>query len=152
MEIGQKLFFLARQKGIFLKQVAKDLGFKTIEVAIMIVVEHKPGVSQEEIRDVTSFDEASVARSLKSLEDRDFIKREVNPENRRLKKVLLTDEGLSSNKEFKKILNFWDDELLSSLTQSERDSLGEVLDKAIIDPERLNLESMLHKWKEINNE
>lgn len=151
MEIGQKLFFLARQKGIFMKQVAKEAGFKMIEIAVMFVANHKPGVSQEEIRDVTSFDEASVARSLKSLEDRNLITRKVNPQNKRLKKVHLTDDGLEVTAEFEKVLTFWDDELLSSLTTNERNDLGEILDKATIDPERIKLDAMLHKWKEQNN-
>ncbi|GKQ42335.1 hypothetical protein RD055328_02580 [Companilactobacillus sp. RD055328] len=152
MEIGPKLFFLARQKGTFLKQIAKDEGFKIIEVAIMFASEHHPGVSQEEIRDKASFDEASIARSLKSLEDRNLIIRKVNPENKRLKKVFLTKQGFEITASFKKVLNFWDDELLSSLTMSERENLGEILDKAIIEPERLEPDSMLSKWKEQSNE
>ncbi|MGR3742310.1 MarR family winged helix-turn-helix transcriptional regulator [Companilactobacillus sp. DQM5] len=151
MEIGQKIFFLARQKGMFLKQIAKEHNYKVIELAILAVADHKPGVSQEEIRDVTSFDEASVARSLKSLEDRNLIKREVNPENKRLKKVLLTSEGQKANDKFKSILDFWDDELLSELTKNERDRLGELLDKATIDSEKFKVDSMVKKWRE-NNE
>lgn len=147
MELGQRIFYLARQKAMFLKQVAKDDNFKIIELAIMGVAGHHPGISQEEIRDIVQFDEASVARSLKDLEAKKLITREVNLENKRLKKVRLTEAGTKCTKHFNEILSFWDNELLEDLSLEERQEIEELLDKAALNSEKLRVDNMLTKWR-----
>lgn len=150
LELGQKIFFLARQKAMFMKQIVKENDFKIIDMATMSVVDHMPGSSQEYIRDITSFDEASIARTLKNLEDRHLIERTVNPKNKRLKMVRLTPEGKLVSQKFKEIMDFWDDKLLSDLTTAERKEFGLLIDKALVDSEKVGVDHMLSEWRKKN--
>lgn len=152
MELGQRIFFLARQKAMFLKQALREKDFKMIEFAIMVFLYHEPNSSQERIRDITTIDEASVARTVKKLEKNKLVTRSVNPENKRSNLVRLTEKGQQVTTEMQKVMDFWDDELLANLSKEKRAEFEILLDEILGDKKKLSVEYMLKEWEKRNYE
>lgn len=59
----------------------------------MIFLSHKQGITQDDIARKFQIDKGAVARSVKKLEDREFIRRIPDPENRRKYLIFLTEKG-----------------------------------------------------------
>jgi DNA-binding MarR family transcriptional regulator len=73
-----------------------------------------------------SFD-AAVARSLKQLETRDLIRREIDASNQRTKKVYAQAAGDDCKKEMDRIMDHWNSTLLDGLSESEVEAIVAML-------------------------
>ena len=68
-----------------------------------------------------------------SLEERGYVRRERNPDDRRAYLLQLTPEGRRMQVRARKVMLGAEDELLGSLNQSERQQLRELLAKVAAD-------------------
>lgn len=76
-----------------LNEILKGNDLNTIDGVLLVIVGKHPGLGQEKIGDITLFDGASIARSLKRLEKGELVERKVHPMNHRKKVVNLTSKG-----------------------------------------------------------
>ena len=53
------------------------------EMRFIMMIYDNPNISQDDLVSISGNSKASIAKTLKKLEDEDYIKREINPENRR---------------------------------------------------------------------
>ena len=67
-----------------------DLGH---EVRYIMMIYDNPCISQDDLVTMSGQSKGNIAKSLKKLEDEGFIKREVNPENRRKYMLRTTSKG-----------------------------------------------------------
>ena len=67
-----------------------DLGH---EVRYVMIIYDNPNISQDDLVNIYAESKAKIAKSLKKLEDKGYIKREVNPENRRKYMLNVTPKG-----------------------------------------------------------
>lgn len=75
----------------------------------------KEGINQEELSSILLIDKALTARSVKSLEKKGFVIRKTIPEDRRFKKIFLTDKAKSQKKIFYSILQKWENFTIEGL-------------------------------------
>lgn len=75
-----------------------NIEFKEIELArgqylyVVRIYEH-PGIISEQLANLIKVDRSTVARAVKKLEDHGFIKREGDPDNKKIKHLYVTDKG-----------------------------------------------------------
>lgn len=90
------------------------------EIRFVLMIYDNPNISQDDLVALSGQSKASIAKSLKKLENRGFVEREVNPKNRRkymLKTTSKADEivpkirQISKNWEMEVGINEDDDEL-----------------------------------------
>jgi len=60
---------------------------------ILMHIRHEDGMHQTQLAETIGRDKPSVTRALDALEDRDWLRRSVDPEDRRSHRLTLTDEG-----------------------------------------------------------
>ncbi|MGL5902146.1 MAG: MarR family winged helix-turn-helix transcriptional regulator, partial [Cetobacterium sp.] len=89
----------------------------------------KDGVSQDELANTLYIDKGTTARSLKTLEEAGFIKREVSDSDKRVNIVRLTEKGLKLEPEITAVLKEWDRILAHSLSKEEQKTLLTLLKK-----------------------
>lgn len=85
-----------------------DLGH---EMRFIMMVYDNPGISQDDLVTMSGQSKASIAKSLKKLEDKGFIKREVNPQNRRKYMLKTTHEGDKLVPKIRQISKDWEKEV-----------------------------------------
>ncbi len=85
-----------------------DLGH---EMRFIIMIYDNPNISQDDLVSISAQSKASIAKSLKKLEDKGFIKRQVNPENRRKYMLKTTPKGDELVPKIRQISKDWEVEV-----------------------------------------
>lgn len=93
------------------------------QYAVLRAVEADPGLDQASAAQFADSDKATVAALLERLEDRCLVRREVDPLDRRRRKLYLTEQGESLLASVSPAVLDLNQELLSRLSQSEQADL-----------------------------
>ena len=99
---------LNQQKYMKTKIRELDLGH---DVRYIIFIYDNPHCSQEDLVNMFGQSKGNIAKILKKLEDEGFIKREVNPENRRKYILTTTEKGNELIPKFRQISREWENEV-----------------------------------------
>ena len=91
----------------------------------------KPGKTQDEIISELHYDKGVMARTMQSLEDKNYVIRKNNPQDNRSYIFQLTENAINLKPEILKILNEWNNTLLQGI------------DKKIVDLIKLQLDKMV---------
>lgn len=99
------------------------------QYAVLCAVEASPGLDQASAAQFAGSDKATVAALLERLEDRRLIRREVDPLDRRRRKLYLTQQGESLLASVGPVVIDVNQEILSRLSPSEQADLVTLLRK-----------------------
>lgn len=81
------------------------------EMRFIMMIYDNPNISQDGLVNMSGQSKANIAKSLKKLEDEDYIKREVNPENRRKYMLKTTPKGDDVVPKIRQISKDWEREV-----------------------------------------
>ncbi len=81
------------------------------DVRYIIFIYDNPNCSQEDLVNMFGQSKGNIAKILKKFEDQGYIKREINPENRRKYMLTTTEKGNSLVPEIRKISKEWEKEV-----------------------------------------
>jgi DNA-binding MarR family transcriptional regulator len=94
----------------YIKSRFKDLGLGH-DVRYIMFVYDNPGCSQEDLVSMFSQSKGNIAKVLRKLEDLGYIKREINPQNRRKYMLSTTEKGSSLVPRYREISRQWEKEV-----------------------------------------
>ncbi len=81
------------------------------EMRFIMMIYDNPNISQDDLVIISGNSKANIAKTLKKLEDADYIKREVNPENRRKYMLKTTEKGDKIVPKIRQISREWEKEV-----------------------------------------
>ncbi|MGE8002231.1 MarR family winged helix-turn-helix transcriptional regulator [Lysinibacillus sp. NPDC093216] len=110
------------------KYISEKYQMKSREVGIMIAVKENK-LSQIQIGQILKLDKNSVRFFIDGLEERNYVYREKNPENRRENLICLTEHGGNLAEELLKTLSISENEVLNVLSLEEKELLKSILKK-----------------------
>lgn len=113
--IGRLVSILHRQAQIYLHTALKDLDIGSSEHAFLITLLKEGRMTQEELSARILIDKAATARAVKSLEDKGYVRREADPEDKRAKMVICTEKAVACRDEIQEALRIWADFLMADL-------------------------------------
>lgn len=116
-----------------LTKYAREYGHSKIRIAGMSDTEHTictflfahAGMSQDDVCQALRLDKATVARALLTLEEKGFISRTPNLENRRKNLLSITDEGKRSIADVVHIYDEWFARISAGLSPEEQQRFDE---------------------------
>ncbi|CDD64417.1 putative uncharacterized protein [Firmicutes bacterium CAG:882] len=123
---------IAREVGKFTVQTMKEDGIGTAEFDFIHLVRHNPGITQAQVREQLKLDKGAAARRTASLENKGYLIRKVNPEDKRSSKLYATEkaESLKNSKAYLEGMYYeW---LLGQLSEEECEEFVKTLDKLYI--------------------
>lgn len=127
--IGRYFSQMYRKGRIFYTQELKKFGLGSGQSIFLFQLYKKDGVTQEELANTLYIDKGTTARSLKTLEEQGFIKKEHVISDKRLNMIYLTEKALKLEEEITNILKKWDGILSNSLSSEEKETLLQLLKK-----------------------
>lgn len=99
------------------------------DVRYIMFIYDNPDCSQEDLVNMFSQSKGNIAKVLKKLEDLGYIKREINPDNRRKYKLNTTEKGNELVPEYRKISKEWEKEV--GITDLDDELKGRIREIAI---------------------
>lgn len=135
-EMGQEIQFLTARlaaKGNshsnkLLEEV--DLNVRQFSVLALAASDLKP--TQREMSSFIALDPSQIVALVDSLEDRNLVKRETDPRDRRSKNIVATTEGSKLYQRARQITMAAENQVLEKLSTSERDQLRALLTKVTL--------------------
>lgn len=95
----------------------------------LLALYDEEGLCQRDICETYGLDKAAVGRALKKLEDKDFVERRSDPEDRRIKRVYLSEKAKSFRSECFDRLKTIEEDLMDVLTPHEENIFRRVIQK-----------------------
>ena len=111
--IGKLISMISRGQEIYLNHQLKDLDINSTQLQLLFEISHQNNLNQERIASRCNFNKGAVARSIRKLEEKELIIREIDEKNRRQNKVSLTPKGEEIIKKGIDVLNIWEDEVFN---------------------------------------
>ena len=126
--VGFAMRYTMVKKRIAAKKKKKE-DLNTFESILLAIVFKRGKCTKDKLGEITLFDGASIARALKKLEDRGFVSRQADPNNRRKKIVTITDAGLKLYGEVREAFQDSNDMIFKGITSEEQKELDSILMK-----------------------
>ena len=110
-------------------QALAPLNLHVRQFGLLTVLATEGPRSQQELAEWTRMDRTSMVALVDSLEERGYVRRERNPDDRRAYLLQLTAEGRDTQQRAKKLMRGAERRLLGSLSAAEREQLMDTLAK-----------------------
>lgn len=127
--IFQNIGILYRSYLNYANNFLKDLGLSFSESVVISNIGASEGITQEGIASLLGIDKAAIARNVKLLENEGLIEIKKNADDKRLKKLYLTQEGWEKYRAITAANTDRLADLYKGLTPSEINTLETVLNK-----------------------
>lgn len=127
--IGRLISILNRQAQMYLNNALKDLDIGSSEHVFLISLLKEDGITQEELSARLYIDKAATARALKSLEEKGYVRREADTQDKRAKQVFITPKASSRGTEIHQALMGWTAHLTEGLDETSVNVAIDVLEK-----------------------
>lgn len=118
--------------GCYFNTNLKDKNMTLKELSVLLRIRFDDISSQQDLVEVFKVSDAYIAKLLRKFEDIDYILRMEDPDNRRKKIVKLTEKGIEKTNELISIIDSWEKDITSDLTDEEVITLKKILFKIII--------------------
>lgn len=138
LPVGKLITMISRGHTIYINRHLEDLNITATHLHLLFEISHQREINQEKIASRCNINKGSVARSIKKIEDKGLIKREIDENNRRQNKISLTQLGEETLNEAVKIMNKWEDEVILDEGYIEKELLQKILKEIAIKTIELN--------------
>lgn len=143
VHFGRWFGALYRKTQTYMKESFKELGLGFSDSIVLITACIHAGISQDEISSKLAIDKAVTAKSIKNLEAKGFVTRELHSANLRIKKVFPTQDGLAMKERIDHIVEIWNREIMRDLTEEELKNVFPALRKMALVATGINIETFL---------
>lgn len=126
---GRKISKIAREVSRFTVKAMKEEGIGTAEFDLIHLIRHNPGITQAQIREQLGIDKGAAARRTARLEEKGYLVRKVNEQDRRSARIFATRKAENLKNSKVDIETCCYDWMLSGLTDRERKKFLVLLDK-----------------------
>lgn len=127
--IGRLISILNRQAQMYLNNALKDLDIGSSEHIFLISLLKADGITQEELSARVLIDKGATARALKSLEEKGYVRREADTQDKRSKRVFITEKALERGDEIHQALKGWTTYLTEDLEPEAVSGALDILEK-----------------------
>ena len=114
---------------ILLDNLFKEHKISHGQIFILIRLYHKQGISQKNICEKYSIDKAAVGRGIDKLVKQGFIKKEINPEDKRNSQLFLTSKAEDFKIKFLNLFNKTEKIISKGLTGKEKKEIIKIMKK-----------------------
>jgi DNA-binding MarR family transcriptional regulator len=105
----------------------KRMDLSPVAFPLLMRLRHHDDVSQEDLVEDFLVDKGTIARTLATLEDAGLVTREVDPDDRRVKRVSVTERGREVAEDLKRVARRWSNRLMEGFSDEEREQLLDYL-------------------------
>ena len=104
-------------------------GLADAQFPVLMSLLHEDGVSQDELAQHHMLDKATVARSVARLEELGYVTRQRDGQDRRVKRVLVTELARAIKPDLRRIREEWSETLTEGFSDEERETLERLLER-----------------------
>ena len=124
---GAIISIINRGKFIFLNNRLRPLDLSAGQFPVLMLLYKEQNIMQETLVRHYHLDKGTIARAVKKLEAAGYLRRIVDPTNRRAVRLFLTEKGEGVVPYLKEIHAEWDERVFTGLSAQERDTIRNLM-------------------------
>ncbi|MCM1991357.1 MarR family winged helix-turn-helix transcriptional regulator [Oceanirhabdus seepicola] len=130
--MGRWISVLYRQFQVYINKELKELNISSSEYIYIIELFMDDGVSQDDLSKQLFINKSAVARSISSLEKKNYVLRRTDKYDKRIKRVYLTEKSREIEEKLFKALENWDSIIKANIDESSVNITTKTLQKMSI--------------------
>lgn len=146
LPIGKLINIISKSQTFYLNHKLCEFGINYTQFSLLFEISYQTHINQERIANRCNINKGAVARSIKKLEEKELVIREIDAENRRQNKVSITKKGEIILNNCINYFNEWEDEIFNDETIN-REELQETLKKIMIKIMEINEREILNECR-----
>ena len=138
LPVGKLITMISRGHTIYLNHHLEEYGINASQLHLLFEISHQKNINQEKIATRCNINKGAVARSIRKLEEKGLVTRQIDDAHRRQNIISLTDKGEETLTESINLLNKWEKEVFDQ-NIIEKELLQKALKAIAIKTMELNL-------------
>jgi DNA-binding MarR family transcriptional regulator len=127
ISLGLLVSMIHRTRMMFLNDKMGNIDITAGQFPFIAVLSNEEGISQEELAAHFHIDKGTVARALRKLEDKEYLFRKVDSQNRRRYLIYLTEKGRKAVPTVINIEKEWENSMCSKFSEEDYNNLFDIL-------------------------
>lgn len=124
---GRLVSILYRKSQMYYSRALKDCNITAGEYPLLLALSCQEGITQDKLSLDLSLDKSAVARSLKSLLEKNYVARNRDSDDLRCNRIYLTEEGHRQLPRLLQAVEDWNSILMKDLSKEEQTMLYHLL-------------------------
>ena len=120
---GAEVSLTSRGRFVFLNDRLRPLGLSAGQFPVLVLLSRAQNIMQDTLVRHYHLDKGTIARSVRKLEDAGYIRRIVDPGNRRAVRLFLTKKGERAAPLLQAIDREWEERICAGLSDKDRHTL-----------------------------
>jgi MarR family transcriptional regulator, temperature-dependent positive regulator of motility len=125
--LGAVISITSRGRFIFLNDQLRPIGLSAGQIPVLMLLYNEQNITQETLVRHYQIDKGTIARAVKKLEDAGYIRRIIDPDNRRAVRLFLTEKGEQVAPVIRAINHEWEEQVCAGLSQAEKETLNTLM-------------------------
>ena len=136
--VGKLLYMIGKGYSVYVNRNLEEFGINTTQLHLLFEIAHESNINQEMIATRCNINKGAVARSIRKLEERGLVKREIDENNRRQNRLSLTKDGEDILIKACGVLRDWEDSVILDEGYIKKELLQKVLKEIAVKTMELN--------------
>ena len=119
MLLMNSLSIIVRYGRMFAERKMQNINLGFPEQVILMYISRFDHINQDTISQYFLLDKGAIAKTVSKLDEKGYIRREQNPDNKRENSISLTEKGFSVLQDMTKSLDEWDRMIFDGLSEEE---------------------------------
>lgn len=136
--VGKLLYMIGKGYSIYVNRNLEEYGINTTQLHLLFEIAHESNINQEMIAARCNINKGAVARSIRKLEEKGLVKREIDENNRRQNRLSLTKDGEDMLIKACGVLRDWEDSVILDDGYIKKELLQKVLKEIAVKTIELN--------------
>lgn len=136
--IGKQISILFRQLNLYFNRELSKINISATELLYLSSLYSKDGITQDDLAQEYSVDKAAVTRTLQLMEKKGLIVRKTNTDDKRAKRLFLTDKAKALEKKLREIQAQWIHEMTKGMEKNSIDNFSKQIDSMVERAKKLN--------------
>jgi len=127
MPLEAVISLTSRCRFVFLNDRLRPLGLSAGQFPVLMLLFKEQNITQDRLVRHYKLDKGTIARAVKKIEDAGYIRRTIDPDNRRAVRLFLTEKGEQAAPLLKAISLEWEERICTGLTAEEQKTLNSLM-------------------------
>ena len=136
--VGKLLYMIGKGYSVYVNRNLEEFGINTTQLHLLFEIAHESNINQEMIAARCNINKGAVARSIRKLEEKGLVKREIDENNRRQNRLSLTKDGEDMLIKACGVLRDWEDSVILDDGYIKKELLQKVLKEIAVKTIELN--------------
>ncbi len=136
--VGKLLYMIGKGYSVYVNRNLEEFGINTTQLHLLFEIAHESNINQEMIATRCNINKGAVARSIRKLEEKGLVKREIDENNRRQNRLSLTKDGEDILIKACGVLRDWEDSVILDDGYIKKELLQKVLKEIAVKTMELN--------------